>query len=451
MNLFYDKVRKGETNFAGYILKNVDFSKNFIHKIGTKNQELYFDEAKFYGDFSAQSVNFLGTTSFMDAEFHGNVDFQDSTFLEETLFYYAKFYKDTKFYTVDFKKNFHFNNVIFFGSSTFLVTTFDGFASFNQCEFKKYAVFADVKFMNKGNFSYAKIDSADFENTDLSDVNFNNVNPTNFKLKGTILNNTDFSNSIWDSKWKSPWRKYIVREDKEAGYGDKICSYCNQVILSDSNLCERCGSIFINTNQVSCPNCNSNIDKNAMKCSNKKCDGKFSVKSKNDDFYDSNERILMFKKAESVYRKIKLNFQNNGDYQTAGDFFYNERIMKRKGLRFKNKYFGWLFPNFIIDHLYSKLCGYGERPGRVIISAIMLVLAYSFMYTYLNAVMKRGFIDYTPNFLENIYFNIVTFTTLGYGDYAPKQTFQLLATSEAFIGAFMIALFVLVFGRKMLR
>jgi hypothetical protein len=47
---------------------------------------------------------------------------------------------------------------------------------------------------------------------------------------------------------------------------------------------------------------------------------------------------------------------------------------------------------------------------------------------------------------------VVTFTTLGYGDIHPLGfSSHAIAFSEAFIGAFFIALFVVVFARKMMR
>ena len=38
---------------------------------------------------------------------------------------------------------------------------------------------------------------------------------------------------------------------------------------------------------------------------------------------------------------------------------------------------------------------------------------------------------YEPDFWECAYCSIVTFTTLGYGDYQPKEPYRLLAASEA--------------------
>jgi len=107
--------------------------------------------------------------------------------------------------------------------------------------------------------------------------------------------------------------------------------------------------------------------------------------------------------------------------------------------------------DWFISHLNSKLCGYGERADRVIAGSLVVIFSLAAIFFINNAIVKQGFASYSPDFLECLYFSFVTFTTLGYGDYAPSQTFQLVATAEAFFGAFMIALFVLVFGRKMLR
>lgn len=55
------------------------------------------------------------------------------------------------------------------------------------------------------------------------------------------------------------------------------------------------------------------------------------------------------------------------------------------------------------------------------------------------------------NFLNCLYFSFVTFTTLGYGDLHPVGITKTFATIEAFTGVFMLALFVLTMGRKMMR
>jgi hypothetical protein len=55
-------------------------------------------------------------------------------------------------------------------------------------------------------------------------------------------------------------------------------------------------------------------------------------------------------------------------------------------------------------------------------------------------------------YLNCLYYTVVTFTTLGYGEITPPTLFtRHLASTLAFAGAFMMAMFVAVFGKKMTR
>ena len=53
--------------------------------------------------------------------------------------------------------------------------------------------------------------------------------------------------------------------------------------------------------------------------------------------------------------------------------------------------------------------------------------------------------------VNSLYFSVVTFTTLGYGDITPLGYSRLIAAFEAFCGSFSLALFVVVFVKKMTR
>jgi voltage-gated potassium channel Kch len=54
-------------------------------------------------------------------------------------------------------------------------------------------------------------------------------------------------------------------------------------------------------------------------------------------------------------------------------------------------------------------------------------------------------------FFNSLYFSVVTFTTLGYGDISPVGVARFIAACEAFLGSFTMALFVVVFVKKMTR
>ena len=49
------------------------------------------------------------------------------------------------------------------------------------------------------------------------------------------------------------------------------------------------------------------------------------------------------------------------------------------------------------------------------------------------------------------YFSIITFTTIGYGDYAPRGWLRWAAGPEGFLGLFLMAVFTVSFARKFIR
>ena len=62
-----------------------------------------------------------------------------------------------------------------------------------------------------------------------------------------------------------------------------------------------------------------------------------------------------------------------------------------------------------------------------------------------------GIGDSLMGYLTCVYYSIVTFTTLGYGDFTPDGISRPLSAMQAFTGAFMMAMFVAVFSKKMTR
>jgi hypothetical protein len=177
-------------------------------------------------------------------------------------------------------------------------------------------------------------------------------------------------------------------------------------------------------------------------------DPRYSIKEENEIAGErgSEERIQRYKDAEGSYRRIKHSLSNEGDYEKAGEFYIREMRMKRKRYKEQKRYRTW-----IALWIYALTTGYGEKWRNVVMTALAIVLIYAVAYYAVGAISPTGDSGYSPDFRECLYFSIVTFTTLGYGDYAPITQYQLLAVSEAFIGAFSIALFVLVFGRKVMR
>ena len=114
----------------------------------------------------------------------------------------------------------------------------------------------------------------------------------------------------------------------------------------------------------------------------------------------------------------------------------------------------------MISKSIDLFCGYGEAPLRVIGFSMVLILFCALCYfftglSYNNQIHQFNFSNHFEqniNLLLNcIYYSVVTFTTLGYGDFIPIGYSKAVAAIEAFTGSFTIALFVVVFVKKMNR
>lgn len=168
---------------------------------------------------------------------------------------------------------------------------------------------------------------------------------------------------------------------------------------------------------------------------------------------DSAVRSDMLEQAEEVYRNLRRVLENEGLFEQAGYFFRREMVMRRLQM-----------PLFSMQRLVSKVvdlfCGYGERPIRIVAFSVFLILGFAVLF-FFNGVQDSGELvryrldqSITENllsFMNALYFSIVTFTTLGYGDITPTGYSRAFAAVEAFAGSFTLALFVVVFVKKMTR
>lgn len=160
--------------------------------------------------------------------------------------------------------------------------------------------------------------------------------------------------------------------------------------------------------------------------------------------------------AEEIYRNIKTNFKNRGLSFEGGQYFYKEMVMKRKQL-----------PALAFERVWSLMMdmasGYGEMPYKIIGFSVTFMTLWALIFSFLGILhSSTGYIvRFSMNhtlyqncivFYDVMYYSVVTFTTLGYGDFTPMGIGKMLAVMESFSGAFLIALFVItVYKRYMER
>jgi len=165
-------------------------------------------------------------------------------------------------------------------------------------------------------------------------------------------------------------------------------------------------------------------------------------------------------------RELKNWHTEAGMYDIAGQLFCWEMTAKRKAFWYgeegrqpmrellrplkPKELLRAFFPRkplpWVLLMLYDLLCGYGEKPWKVVASAGVVVFGLALVYFGIGTL--------TPNtFLNSLYYSAVSFTALGYGSWAPQPTGWVkgLGAFEAFVGVFMMALFLITFTRKMTR
>jgi uncharacterized protein YjbI with pentapeptide repeats len=147
-----------------------------------------------------------------------------------------------------------------------------------------------------------------------------------------------------------------------------------------------------------------------------------------------------FNTATKTYRSLKIWYTEHGLYDIAGKFYYREMEARRKAQ-------SWKKPHLKIWYWVMRmLCGYGEKPERVIISAAAVIFGLALAYFLWGTFSSSSFWD-------TLYYSVASFTALGYGQWAPQPTgwAKGVGAAEAVLGVSMLALFLVTFTRKMTR
>jgi len=167
---------------------------------------------------------------------------------------------------------------------------------------------------------------------------------------------------------------------------------------------------------------------------------------------------------ETFWRFIKQASQEAGYYQLAGESFYNERCAhfwrKFRGPNYdrlsplqkitKTILGTRLLPELILGRW---LFGYGERPVRVLVASVLIILVCGMFYSspYAELSYRAESVPTGWSLMDGLYFSTITFTPLGFGDMYPAYHHQLtrcIAMAEAVSGACLMALFVVALSKR---
>jgi len=385
----------GDINFNKDL--NITVFKNANFENATFEGVAVFWKATFKGDANFTDTTFKGNASFMEATFERYAEFWGATFGRYADFMWATFNGVAGFGGTIFQGRADFGEATFEEDADFENMTFEGDTKFKKATFEGAAVFKNTTFEEDADFKEVTFEiDTDFQVKSLGkDINFVKVNlfpgkKLNFKVENN-KGNVSFERAYLENTYL----------DLDLGAG---------VLIDFTDTLLR----------------NTKIEKNQIE-----------------------NRILQeeqkeFSEAKEVYLLLKNNFHSIGKYENESWAFKKEKDMERKGnCHFKTLH-KWLWSCFL-----NGIFGYGEQPGKVIISAISIILIFTFLFmsSGISGTSIGGSIS--KNFLDCVYFSVITFTTLGYGDFRPLEGWsRIFSGTEAFIGALMMALFIYTFARR---
>lgn len=156
----------------------------------------------------------------------------------------------------------------------------------------------------------------------------------------------------------------------------------------------------------------------------------------------SNE--LSFSDKIQLLRDSRAQFQISGDHDSASRIFRKEKEIEYKESDTTKK---------IAMLFYRFTSNYGESPIFVIFNICLVLILSTLASFFIGITASKGIVKYSwEAFFNSAYFSVVTFTTLGYGDFSPTNfSGKILACIVAFSGLVYTSLLMVTIVRKYSR
>lgn len=377
-------------------------------------EDLCLDGVIFRDKASFLVTRFLGRASFDRAVFEQTTEFDKSAFTLRPAFGAARFVGKVSFVLAHFTKGADFSHAIFGQDTNFNYAQFEDSALFQSGSFNSDAQFRGTAFKDDVDFFFRQ-----FRGT----VQFNGA-----RLDGDMhFYEADLSRA----------RELSFRSVRLNG----------SIHLENTRLR---GSVELNVDHLT-RGPSSTIDLNISQfreCKGTLVCGETSTKAEN--------RAA----AARQYNMLRDNFRGMPGKDDEEDWcHYRYMDLKRRARTVpdlsgrhwlkKSARYSWHWAGRLCDWLFLKWCyGYGVYSKRIVVTMLAVILFFAAVYwCFGDASTIRNHGDaFNP-----LYFSIITFTTIGYGDYAPLGSLRWAAGFEGMLGLFLMAIFTVSFARKIIR
>jgi hypothetical protein len=148
----------------------------------------------------------------------------------------------------------------------------------------------------------------------------------------------------------------------------------------------------------------------------------------------------------ATYIKLIKNFREIEQFEDADAAYYRYRQLSQadKKMSFSK----------LMDVVAGASCGYGVKPEYTLIWGFILIIVFALVYKLGNGINRLKLKENGDNqvsFWDAFYFSLVTFTTVGYGDWYPKDRYRKFVMIEGVLGWLLLALFIVTLANVMIR
>lgn len=388
-----------------------------------------------------EGAKFEEKTSFSDSNFHIHVSFQNAVFEKESSFNNVKFQEDADFSgvktrfaekasfdTARFSNRAQFNSANFRGESSFNGADFSGYADFNSVIFRGISSFNSAKFLGVADYDFASFrETASFDSAVFTErASFANASvnqPASFA-------NIDFKeNTVLNGLW-------------------------NEVILRMASVLLRFAfPVFLFAFMIL-----SQIEREKQR-RNGYPEMEFSR------FANSYTRSREVINAWLTARQAKVtDFYNLSTYtvmDSSSNPYLRRYIEDEQWLKSWRNRGGWWKKFLFFFWEASSHCG--RSFSLWLVWAVALVLGFAILYNFvfgpnetitltIAKSLEARNLPTKPDFWAYIYFSVVTFTTLGFGDIVPLTGWARFAVwTEVAFGYYMLGVFLTIITNRFAR
>lgn len=403
-------------------------------------------------DATFERCRFLDGVSFNQSHFRGMAMFNDALFRGAARFSSCVFHTPARFSGAHFSKKATFNSATFKAEGAFLETRFKKGANFHSAQFPDQAIFQAAKFGHQTCFDNATIGRAHFNSAQFR----GRVSFTEFSVE----KHADFSKTVFAPHPLAGQSDRPANEDGTANFSNAVFSgpadFLNAKFKGDAHFVgarfER-GLRLQDASFLGATNFEMAESSIIEVGSGRPRTYGFGLGAPRCGFSVSDETT-----ATSLWHLVRWTFEKQGKRSEADAAFYFERVwrwrdrLRHGGIRRFGAAFLWPF-----DLLLRAISGYGTNLFRLLTTWLFTIVGFAVAYRLLPgaiAITKNASIGTSclEKWLVSLHFSVTTFTTLGLGDLMPGRMWaRALVSLEATIGAILMALTVLVIGRKFMR